>query len=275
MKFLFLTLFFSVSIFGSAMSMASKAYQDKDYKTAIKYWKPLAQIGDPVAQYSFAKMYYKGEGVKQNYIEAAKLFKSSAKQGHELAQYALGVMYSNGLGVSKNYKKALTLYNQSAKQGNHLAQYNLGFEYQHGENIKQDYIMAIYWYEKSADSGNTQAQLNLGLIYVNIEKHKNHKRAFELFKKASITQIDAQKNLGDCYKNGIGIDKDKIKSMFWYSKAANNDNAEAQNILGNYYLSKQKRPTAYKYWSKSAKQGNVQAKKSVDKLCKRSPWACK
>ena len=44
-------------------------------------------------------MYYKGEGVTQDYKEAVKWYQLSAEQGHPEAQYKLGVMHENGKGV--------------------------------------------------------------------------------------------------------------------------------------------------------------------------------
>ncbi|MCF6331103.1 MAG: hypothetical protein L3I99_06105 [Sulfurimonas sp.] len=61
MKFILIILLFVINCFGSALDMAAKAYENKDYNTAIKYWKPLAQIGDSTLQYkrTISKCYKK------------------------------------------------------------------------------------------------------------------------------------------------------------------------------------------------------------------------
>ena len=43
---------------------------------------------------------------------------------------------------------------------------------------------------------------------------------------------DAQNNLGTCYENGTGVEKDEQKAVEWYQKAAEQGNATAQYNLG-------------------------------------------
>src|SRR6185437_15455453 len=42
-------------------------------------------------------------------------------------------------------------------------------------------------------------------------------------------------NLGWCYENGIGIDKNKKKTFKWYMKSAKGGNSIGQNNLGCCY----------------------------------------
>ena len=55
-----------------------------------------------MAQNNLALMYYKGEGVLQDYVEAAKWYRKAAEQGDADAQHNLGVMYHFGEGVEKD-----------------------------------------------------------------------------------------------------------------------------------------------------------------------------
>lgn len=73
---------------------------------ATKLTRSAAELGYPAAQYSLGYMYYKGEGVPQNYDKAAKWFRRAADQGHPEAQYVLGRMYHRGEGVPQNYVEA-------------------------------------------------------------------------------------------------------------------------------------------------------------------------
>ena len=41
------------------------AYQRGDYATALKEWRPLAEMGDSDAQYNLGVMYAKAQGVPQ------------------------------------------------------------------------------------------------------------------------------------------------------------------------------------------------------------------
>ena len=85
---------------------ATAAYHRKDYQTAIKLWKPLAEQGDAKAQYNLGVVDVKGRGVPQNYAKAVKWFYKAAEQGYAKAQNNLGVMYEKGWGVTKDYVQA-------------------------------------------------------------------------------------------------------------------------------------------------------------------------
>ena len=94
------------------------AYHSKDYQTAIKLWKPLAEQGDAKAQYNLGVLDAKGRGVPQNYAKAVKWFYKAAEQGYAKAQYNLGVMYKKGLGVTKDYAQAHMWFHLAAIRGN-------------------------------------------------------------------------------------------------------------------------------------------------------------
>jgi TPR repeat protein len=53
---------------------AKVAYDHRDYDTALRLWRPLADQGNAEAQKSLGNMYYQGQGVAQNYPEALKWY---------------------------------------------------------------------------------------------------------------------------------------------------------------------------------------------------------
>ena len=57
------------------------AYTRKDYSTALKEWQPLAEQGDAQAQYYLGVLYFKGEGVPQDYVQAREWWLKAAEQG--------------------------------------------------------------------------------------------------------------------------------------------------------------------------------------------------
>jgi hypothetical protein len=62
------------------------AYQRKDYATAMKEWKPLAENGDSRSQACVGTMYATGAGVRRDYREARRWLGSAAAQGNEAAK---------------------------------------------------------------------------------------------------------------------------------------------------------------------------------------------
>ncbi len=66
------------------------AYYRDDYATALKYWRPLAEKGDAIAQNGLGFMYENGEGVPQDNATAVKWYRMAAEQDFALAQSKLG-----------------------------------------------------------------------------------------------------------------------------------------------------------------------------------------
>lgn len=61
------------------------AYDRKDYKTAFKKWKPLAENGDALAQSKLGLMYNNGKGVVKDYVQAYKWYTLAGANGIEKA----------------------------------------------------------------------------------------------------------------------------------------------------------------------------------------------
>jgi TPR repeat protein len=52
--------------------LVSRAYDEKDYATALKHFRPLAKQGDADAQDELGTMYQYGWGVTKDYKEAVR-----------------------------------------------------------------------------------------------------------------------------------------------------------------------------------------------------------
>lgn len=152
--------FFTNSVPAFAMNLveAIEAYDNKQYKIAMKALKPIAEIGDSEAQYLVGAMYYYGNGVRKNINKAVKWYKLSAEQSHPKSQYSLGNKYRKGQGVRKDLSKAISLYKLSANQGYRKAQFNLGFSYFLGNGVKKDINKAKKLISLSADQDYSPAK---------------------------------------------------------------------------------------------------------------------
>ena len=65
--------------------------------------------------------------------------------------------------------------------------------------------------------------------------------------------------LKDCYKDGIGTEKDIQKYVYYMEQAANKQNVTSQYELALYYLNNQQADKAVTWFKKAAKQGEVGA----------------
>jgi len=97
---------------------------EKEMEGGFKETKDLAEKGDAKAQFNLGRMYYKGEGVEQDFKEAVKWFRKAAEQGYAAAQYSLGWMYDQGHGVMYDKVLAYAWWNLAAANGDALAKKN-------------------------------------------------------------------------------------------------------------------------------------------------------
>jgi uncharacterized protein len=116
----------------------------KDYATALKEFKPLAEQGNADAQFNLGLIYINGLGTPKNEEIAFKWFHKSAEQRHARAQFFLGWMYEAGFRAKKR---------------------SAGKDYPNISILDFDYGESVKWYRKSAEQGYAQAQLSLGRLY--------------------------------------------------------------------------------------------------------------
>jgi len=101
------------------------AYNQGDYATALKEWRPLAEQGNAVAQFNLGVGYDNGQGVPQDYVKAVRWYRLAAEQGNASAQYNLGVMYDKAQGGIQWFGEAVRWYRLAAEQDKASAQNNL------------------------------------------------------------------------------------------------------------------------------------------------------
>ena len=82
------------------------AYGRGDYAAAFSEFLPLANKGDPNAQFFIGEMYRLGQGRKTNNEIAAQWHLKAARAGNSNSQFTIGMMYSHGIGVDKDFIQA-------------------------------------------------------------------------------------------------------------------------------------------------------------------------
>ena len=128
------------------------AYNNKDYVTAMREFRVLANLGDSWAQYELGMMYYNGAGVPQNFKEAVKWYRLAADQGEAFSQASLGLAYLDGQGVAQDFKEAMRWCRLAANQGHADAQHNLGIMYGNGKGVPTNLVIAYALFNLSASN---------------------------------------------------------------------------------------------------------------------------
>ena len=105
---------FTGPVFADQLDDAVAAHERGDYAIEHRLLKRLAERGDAHGQNMLGVMYFKGQGVRQDFAEAVKWYRKAAEQGLAQAQANLGRMYDNGLGVPRNYVVAHVWYTLAA-----------------------------------------------------------------------------------------------------------------------------------------------------------------
>ncbi len=109
MQRLFLSALLAVLFAGAAradLDAGLDAYEAGDYAAALAEFRPLADDGDPDAQFYLGEMHLEGKGVARDFETAAHWLGKAAQAGHPPAQGVLGGLYAVGLGVPRDFGTA-------------------------------------------------------------------------------------------------------------------------------------------------------------------------
>jgi len=98
-------------------------YASGNYPNARRYLTPLAQKGDPEAQYYLGQMSAHSLGGPRDPAMAEHWYRASAEQGYADSQYQLGLLLAGGQGVAKDENAALAWLRKAADQGHPQAEF--------------------------------------------------------------------------------------------------------------------------------------------------------
>ncbi|MFN3835562.1 MAG: peptidoglycan-binding protein [Glycocaulis sp.] len=117
-----------------------------------------AEQGVPDAQFRFARMLERGEGVAADPAAARSWMVRAAEAGHLRAMYEAGVMYVNLSPTPANQQAAAGWFEQAALHGMGDSQFNLGLLFEEGFGVPQSAADAYAWFLIAAAGGDSAAQ---------------------------------------------------------------------------------------------------------------------
>jgi TPR repeat protein len=209
----------------------------EDYQLAMKFYKEAADAFDLTALWSIGRLYERGYGVAAD-INTAKYWYSMAKN---LGSMDAMVVRAQRLVRMDNYvdqQMGMDYYRDASKQKDVDAIRELGFIYRHGLSIwiEPQWLAARQCFITGAGLGDAASQNELGMIYLEGKGNMMPSQAIEYFRKAAARQFaPALCNLGFCYENGVGIDKDLHMAKWWYEQAADLGDPDGQAYLGRCF----------------------------------------
>jgi TPR repeat protein len=136
------------------MRRARRAFDGRDYATALVIWRELAERGVPRAQSNLAGLYSQGWGVPRDDAAAVAWFRRAAEVGDAIAQQNLGLMYYEGRGTDGDLAEAARWYAKAAEAGLAEAQDMLSWMLLEAVGVARDETAARRWAEAAAAQGN-------------------------------------------------------------------------------------------------------------------------
>ena len=247
-----------------------KAYDDSDFKMAMKKYKEAAELGYPEAFSQIGFMYQFGQSVDPDIYEARRWLKlgMDKNDADSFGLYAMTITRDDN--ASESDKREAFRYMKRATELNPEAGVwwnQLGLMYRFGNGTKKNLAEAFSCFKQGHKLGNSDAANQLGIMFSNGEHiEQNPRKAFNFFTKAvelDNSNVYALKNLAECYWYGDGIAEDSYKAFELYIKAAELGNFEAMTTVGEmYYNGDGTREDMEKffYWTKrAADNGNTNA----------------
>ena len=205
--------------------------------------------------------------MERNLVEAFKNYKEGADNEDSAAMFALGKFYEKNILPEGEMRRgmfdAISCYERAASMHNSDALTKLGWLHETGEYAKMtkenkdnkedkkgNISKAIEYYKEAVALENPLAMNYLGLYYYN---SKNYLKAKELFAKSrALGCARGANNLGVCFEQGFGVEKDFEQAVQCYAEAADKKYAQGMHNLGYLFLRKAKETNSVEYFEKAA-----------------------
>ena len=236
---------------GSTDAKTTAKNRERYVLDAHKVLKKLVSANYADAMFYLADCHGQGMlGLVPDPKEAFLLYQSAAKVGHPQSAYRVAVCcemgHEEGGGTRRDPLKAMQWYKQAATLGDTAAMYKMGMILLKGHlGQPQNTRQAVTWLKRAAekaDEDNPHALHELGLLYENarpsdtIIKDEGYSR--QLFMQAAeLGYKYSQFRVGSCFEYGLlGCPIDARQSIAWYSRAAAQNEHQAELALSGWYL---------------------------------------
>lgn len=149
---------------------AKRAYDASEFTEAAKLVRPLAEQGNPRAQFLMGQMLFFGLGLERDDARAAQWYGMAAQAGNTEAQYRLGYLHATGQGVGYSAAAAERFWIAAASKGHRGAIVALADFYHEGLYRKEDETLARRWLNRAAMTGDIESMYKLARRLMTPEK---------------------------------------------------------------------------------------------------------
>ena len=244
----------------------------EDYEELDRFLRPLAENGNPYAQYIMGCDYEFGVGVEQNKAEALFWYEKSAEQGNAQSMASAAYIYSglfNGTKELKNSKKAEYWFKKAeeASTPDDYFQYTTYSDFLVNAKREKEALKVL---KRGANKGDEDAMTELANVYYfgrigYYAMAPNYDEAAKWYYKASEKgNALALLHMGEfCLYGYGGIKTNEERAIEYFTKSLDKGMIEAATFLGNIYREKKKYNLAYEYLKKAADAEDAEAQNAL------------
>ncbi len=229
-----------------------KAATDDEKKEAVELLHSEAEKGNVLAIHDLGKVYAddkeKSDAYYKQALDGFLELEPMSQKLQPYLQYRIGKMYFYGSGTEQNYGESFGWFLKSAIAGNKFAQFSLANQYYYGNGFYKDKEQALQWYMKAAEQGLPYAAYAVAQMYANGEAViKNEETAQQYYAQAldgflKLEESDrADDNLlyklGRMYRYGLGTEEDIPKALEYFIRSAKHGNINAKRMIAVEQLS--------------------------------------
>lgn len=168
--------------FNAALMLLRGQGGGHDEGRALEYLKPLEQENE-AARLLVAQVHLMHARDPARAALALAGLRPLAEAGNPEAQYHLGMMLMLGQGLAQDYEEGRFWLQQAGRAGLAVAQVNLAGLYERGLGVKPDPVEAVAWYELAVSNGDTAASDPLAKLRAELsppERARAHSLVAEL-----------------------------------------------------------------------------------------------
>ena len=240
------------------------AWCDEDKKKAFEMFVRSAEDGYPDALYQVAVMYRDGTGTSKDYEKMNLYLQKSADKGFIRSMMMLADIYGQGKILPKDRALSFKWTLKAAEYGNRDFMYRVAVMYRDGVGTEKSDLeserwfdryekMNLYWqyvwalsYSRCFNNDGLDeiyeflsVSMNPGMIYQYIvftDDPEKRDRLFHLLETiAESGNLDAISKMGNMYYDGLCVEMDMKRALYWYEKGAKHGNIWCHARLARMY----------------------------------------
>jgi TPR repeat protein len=194
-----------------------------DLPTAAQHFYRAAAMGHGPSQLRYGLALLNGRGLARDTFQGESWLRRAALTGEPQAAVTLGHLYAQtGEELPPNHAEAMIWFRRAAEAGHGGAARALAHRYLHGVGTGADPREAIRWLRMAVANDDQHARVDLAGLAMNPEASQQDRiQALALFREvAEAGDMAAAYNVGLCYAEAIGTERDDKKALAWFGRAA-------------------------------------------------------